>query len=112
MPEAVIEFWANDTSVDAGECTFLFWRVESVSEVYLDDEPVKGRGKRQVCPCEPRTFTLTVVRQDGSAEDFPVYIDVSGSCQTPRLPEPLRPLKPLIPPLLVIPFETAEPLLW
>ncbi len=108
----MIEFWSDDTSVDAGQCTTLHWNVAGVREVYLDDKAVNGRGKREVCPREPQSHTLTVIYQDRSAEDFPAFIDVSGSVDTPKLPEPVEPPILLIPPLQVVPFETAEPLLW
>jgi hypothetical protein len=116
-PEVTVIFRPKHGSVKAGECTYLVWDVQGVKGVYLDDEPVEGSGRRQVCPCEPQTYTLTVIGPDGSAEDYHTSVDVSGSCQTSTQPQAIdpqviQPIVPILPPLRFIPLETAEPILY
>jgi hypothetical protein len=87
-PEAVINFWSDAPYVNAGQCTTLHWAVEGVREVYLNGSPVAGQGSQQVCLCQAATYTLHVIKLDGSAEDRQVFIDVYGSCETPEPPPP------------------------
>jgi hypothetical protein len=87
-PETVINFWSDAPYVNAGQCTTLHWAVEGVREVYLNGSPVAGQGSQQVCLCEAATYTLHVVKLDGSTEDRQVFIDVYGSCETPEPPPP------------------------
>jgi len=87
-PQAVINFWSDAPYVNAGQCTTLHWDVEGVREVYLNGNPVAGQGSQQVCLCEAATYTLHVVKLDGSTEDRQVFIDVYGSCETPEPPPP------------------------
>jgi hypothetical protein len=87
-PETVINFWSDAPYVNAGQCTTLHWDVKGVREVYLNGGPVAGQGSQQVCLCEAATYTLHVVKLDGSTEDRQVFIDVYGSCETPEPPPP------------------------
>ncbi|MFB0534816.1 MAG: CARDB domain-containing protein [Anaerolineae bacterium] len=86
--EVVINFWSDAPYVNAGQCTTLHWDVKEVREVYLNGGPVAGQGDQQVCLCEAATYTLHVVKLDGSTEDRQVFIDVYGSCETPEPPPP------------------------
>lgn len=70
--------WADRTTIAAGECTTLHWKVENVTEVYLDDEGVGGEDSRQKCPAVSTTYTLHVWR--GQTETpYPLTITVTGS---------------------------------
>jgi hypothetical protein len=71
-----ILFRADRTSLGAGGCAILSWSVENVSAVYLDGAPVAGQDSRQVCPSGTTTYTLHVVKRDGSSEDVPVTITI------------------------------------
>lgn len=86
-----IEFWSDAPYVNAGQCTTLHWTVEGVREVYLNGSPVVGQGSQQACLCQAATYTLHVVKVDGSTEDRQVFIDVYGSCETPEPPPPPPP---------------------
>lgn len=71
-----IFFQADRTTLGAGSCAVLSWSVENVSAVYLDGAPVTGQDSRQVCPNTTTTYTLHVVKRDGSSSDVPVTITV------------------------------------
>ena len=66
-----INFWVDNANIDRGQCTTLRWDVQGVREVYLNDEGVPGVSAREVCPDSSRTYTLRVVRQDGSQDYAP-----------------------------------------
>jgi hypothetical protein len=71
-----IFFQADRTTLGAGGCAILSWSVENVSAVYLDGAPVTGQDSRQVCPNATTTYTLHVVKRDGSGSDVPVTITI------------------------------------
>ncbi len=71
-----ITFRADRTSLRPGECALLSWNVENVSAVYLNGEGVPGQFSRQVCLQATTTYTLRVVRKDGTVVDTPVTITV------------------------------------
>ncbi len=75
----VIKFAADKTSLQVGQCTDLHWLVDNVSAVYLDGAGVTGHGDKRVCPGSTTTYTLHVVKRDGSSEDRRVTITVVGS---------------------------------
>lgn len=65
-PSPIIEFWADHTTISAGESTVLHWHVEHVREVYLDGDPVTGPvGKKKVKPSSTTTYRLRVVYAGG-----------------------------------------------
>ena len=75
-----VNFWADAETVKAGDCTWLQWQVDHVQAVFLDGAAVNGQGAQTVCPCEAETHVLHVDYSDGSSEDFPLQIAVTGSC--------------------------------
>jgi len=78
-PAPAIQFWADDTTLEAGQSTLLHWHVENVQEIYLDDEPVTGPdGQREVQPAETTTYRLRVVHQAGE-ETLEVTLTVPTS---------------------------------
>ena len=83
-----IDFRSDAPYVNAGNCTTLRWDVEGVQAVYLDGQGVTGHGSQDVCLCQPQTFTLHVVKADGTPVDDQVFIDVYGTCETPLEPPP------------------------
>ncbi|MBK8045682.1 MAG: hypothetical protein IPK16_00250 [Anaerolineales bacterium] len=60
-----INFWADRTDIDRGQCTTLRWDVQNVNAVYLDNEGVPGVSSREVCPGSSHTYKLKVVKRDG-----------------------------------------------
>lgn len=83
-PDPVIEFRSAHNAVIPGDCTTLFWKVENVRAVFLDNEGVFGQGERRVCPrWGPETYILSVLRMDGAQEDHEVTVDIQLLTPTP-----------------------------
>ena len=81
--EPYIHFWTDTTRVNWGECTNIHWDVENVQAIFLEHgdrtRGVVGHDSKWVCPHEDgKTYTLHVVRRDGSEESRKVKIDISG----------------------------------
>ncbi len=85
----VLELTADATSLAAGSCTFLRWRVSNVQpqSIDLDGQPVASEGSLQVCPCQTTTYNLIVLAEDKYVQS--VTINVTGSCAT-STPQPTR----------------------
>ena len=82
-PAPDIQFWADRTTINQGECTTLRWNVTNVRAVfvYAQGEPwesngVAGQGERQVCPQTTTVYEMRVERLDGSVEIRQLRIDV------------------------------------
>ena len=79
----VPQFLAYPNPIEVGQCTTIQWAVDGVREVWLlgggQDEGVGGHDHRQRCPTETTTYTLRVVRLDGSRADYPIEIRVTGT---------------------------------
>ena len=86
-PDPTVDFRADQTQLNAGQCTTLRWDVEYVRAVYLDGEGVAGHSTKQVCPSQSRTYTLRVVT-DAGAQDYPLSINVNVPAPTPWPPTP------------------------
>lgn len=104
---ADINFRSDAPYVNAGGCTTLRWDVEGVREIYLDGQGVTGHGSQQVCPCQPSTYTLRVVKTDGSSVEQQVFIDVYGTCETQ--PPPSQPGGETQPPEEPAPSDSSGP---
>lgn len=78
---ASINFWVDNGTIDAGQCTTLHWDVQNVSAVYLDEQGVAGQGSQQVCPPGTTTYTLRVVLQDGSQQTRQITVTVNAPPQ-------------------------------
>lgn len=59
-PELQIEFIADRTRLEPGECTLLRWQVVGGFGVELDGRPVNKTGEMRVCPKETTTYELAV----------------------------------------------------
>jgi len=75
------DFWADSTDVGADECTTLHWSVTGVQAVYLEYDGksygVDGVSSREVCPSDDgKKYTLSVIKIDGSREEFELRIKV------------------------------------
>jgi hypothetical protein len=74
--QAVIEFWADRTTIAPGQCATLSWRVEFINSVYFQGQPAVGQESRQVCPSATTTYNLRVIRQDGVEDNRYITITV------------------------------------
>jgi len=103
-PAATIDFSADRTAITAGECVTLRWAVENVREVYLyggefgslPGVGVAGRDSRRTCPPVTTTYTLLIIKRDGSEVNRTVTISVtaaptptSTATPTPAPPPPV-----------------------
>ncbi len=75
VPDSIV-FQPDRFTLPVGECVVLNWKVENVREVYLNSAPVTGEGNRRECPLATTTYTLHVVRTDGSSVDKQVTVAV------------------------------------
>ncbi len=91
LPQAVISFWADTTTVAAGTCTTIHWETANVQAVFFDSQGVVGVGSHQTCPCTSETHTLDVLLPDGSHDVRTLTINVTGSCVTPTTPRDTTP---------------------
>jgi len=102
-----IQFWADSNLVAAGSCTMIHWHVVGVKAYWVDGQPGAGDdGSRQVCPCQTETHTLHVVKLDDSQQDFQLTVQVRGRCVTPTPTLAIRPVRPLLPRVPVLPTPT------
>lgn len=76
VPQVIIEFWADKTTIAPGQCAVLSWRVEGIREVYFQGTGVVGWGSQQVCPAATTTYNLRVIRVDGVEDNRYITIVV------------------------------------
>ena len=84
-PSPDINFWADSTNLNQGQCTNLHWDVQNVNAVYLyqdgenwQNHGVAGQGSRQECPSQTTNYNLRVVKKDNSVETRTITIYVQG----------------------------------
>ena len=82
-PQPQVNFWADDTTVQAGSCTTVHWETANVKAVYFNGQGVAGTGDHQTCPCSPESHTLDVLLPNDEHDIRTVDIGVIGSCVTP-----------------------------
>ncbi|MCL4535960.1 MAG: hypothetical protein M1370_12470 [Bacteroidetes bacterium] len=117
LPPAGIDFAADPSTVDAGQCTVLRWRAENVSQVTLDEAPADVEGSRRDCPARTNTYTLRVTTLDGQTAQYSMTVTVRQPTSTATAsPEPSVTDTPvpgditppvIIPDVTVIPVESA-----
>ena len=90
-PPPVIEFSADDTTITAGDTTYLRWHVEHVQAIYLDGAPVTGPdGQQAVSPATTTTYELRAVHAGGE-ETRSVTITVLPAIQSWTHPIKVQP---------------------
>ncbi|MBN1965028.1 MAG: PD40 domain-containing protein, partial [Anaerolineae bacterium] len=77
VPQTIIEFWADRTTITAGECVTMSWRVEGIKAVYYQGTGVVGSGSRQECPAATTTYNLRVIRLDDVEDNRYITIVVN-----------------------------------
>lgn len=84
-PEATpyVVFFADETTIDVGNCTDVHWNTQNISAVYFQENPVVGNDDRTVCPDSTKTYHLMVVYRDDTEHDFYVTIKVIEATATP-----------------------------
>lgn len=71
---------ADSNPIYYGTCTIIRWDVANISQVYFEGSPAVGSEARQVCPQATYTYTLTVIKLDGSQQNFQITIYVESLC--------------------------------
>ena len=84
-PAPILQFTADNTHIQQGACTNLYWSTQGVSETYLFEEgedwqgkKVDPQGSKEVCPNQTTTYILGVVLPDGSRQTTSLTITVSA----------------------------------
>lgn len=91
-PPAQIDFRADRTSLEKGQCTTLRWDVEYASGIYLNDNGVVGHGTKEVCPDSTKTYTLRVDASRGSGErQVTIQVSTPQDNSPPPVPSPMQP---------------------
>jgi hypothetical protein len=83
QPEAVVKFWADPATIDAGACTTLHWETQNIKQVVFGGLNQPLTGTYYECLCANTNYRLSVTMSDDSVEEFWVNITVNGSCETP-----------------------------
>ncbi len=79
-----LNFWADRTTINQGECTTLRWSVANIQAVWVYEAgqdwrqfPATGDGSRQVCPMQTTTYEMRVQLRDNSTQTLPVRVNVN-----------------------------------
>ncbi len=94
-PPPVIEFTVDDASITAGDCTTLRVHIEHVQAATLSGAEYSNSGvtgpnwSGSTCPASTTTYTLHVIKLDGSTEDKQVTVNVAAG--VPSTPTQLSP---------------------
>jgi len=110
-PGAQINFWADRTQINQGECATLNWDVRNVQAVWVYPAgsnfsafPRTGQGNERVCPWATTTYEMRVQLTDGSTQFRQVTINVTQPIAAPQPPPVTQPIAPPQPPLLLDPL--------
>jgi heat shock protein HslJ len=92
-PQAQINFWADRTQINLGECATLFWDVRNVQAVWVYPQGANfssfgrpGQGNERVCPNATTTYEMRVQLTDGSTQFRHVTINVAQPIAAPQPP--------------------------
>lgn len=78
-PSTGIDFRADRTEIQRGECVTFSWHVYGVQAVYFQGKGVTGEDQSRECPNDSTIYSLRVERADGSTETRTIQINVSSS---------------------------------
>jgi hypothetical protein len=87
-PKPVVQFWAEPADLVAGKCTVIHWNTANVRSVVFGGLTQPLVGNDDECPCENKSYTLTVTHLDGTIENRTITVTVSGSCVALLPPAP------------------------
>ena len=73
-----VSFIGDRSVINAGECLTLTWNTAGVQAVYFEGQGVPGNLSKLVCPTQTRSYTLTVLFQDNTQQNFFVTVNVNG----------------------------------
>jgi hypothetical protein len=91
----VVIFYAEDKTMQPGDCTTVYWNVENVKAVYYENIGVDGRGQHEECVRDdPGDYNLMIVQSNGATQWYTVTVGVVAPTDTPA-PTPTRTEEPL-----------------
>lgn len=73
-----ISFTADRTQINPGECVNISWEVRNIQAVYYQGGGVTGMETRTECPANTTTYTLRVVKRDGTEETRTITVVVGS----------------------------------
>lgn len=76
-PVEIINFYASQYTIHAGQCVGIKWDVEGIKAVYYQGNGVTGHETRTECPLVTTVYTLRVIRMDNSEVTRQIVIVVS-----------------------------------
>jgi heat shock protein HslJ/uncharacterized protein YraI len=92
-PQAQINFWADRTQINLGECAVLNWDVRNVQGVWVYPQganfasyPRTGQGNERVCPSATTTYEMRVQLNDNTTQLRQVTITVIQAIAPPQPP--------------------------
>ncbi|MGV8025602.1 MAG: protein kinase [Anaerolineaceae bacterium] len=77
-----IQFWADENSIDKGDCTYLNWEVDNADAVYLDGTRVSDSDYESICPRDTTTYTLIVQGEDGKQYSKSLTVNIYQQAST------------------------------
>jgi hypothetical protein len=105
----IVVFYAEDKTMEPGDCTNVYWHVENVKAVYYENMGVDGRGQHEECVRDDAgNYNLMVILQNGATQMYTVTVGVVEPTDTPA-PTPTRTEEPLPTPTWTPSIPTATP---
>jgi hypothetical protein len=105
----VVIFYAEDTTLQPGDCTNVSWHVENVKAVYYENLGVDGRGTKEECVRDDMgDYNLMVILPNGATQWYTVTVGVVPPTDTPA-PTPTRTEEPPPTPTWTPNIPTATP---
>jgi len=76
----IINFSADRTQIQSGECLNIYWNTANVRSVYYEGRGVSGINQSRLeCPVQDTTYNLLVNTRDGQQLNRQIFVDVAGS---------------------------------
>ncbi|MCZ7543613.1 MAG: carboxypeptidase-like regulatory domain-containing protein [Anaerolineae bacterium] len=73
-----VAFYADRTTINAGECITVTWSTANVQAVFYEGQGVPGNSSRLVCLAASYTFRLRVLFLDSSEQEYTIPVTVNG----------------------------------
>jgi hypothetical protein len=81
IPEMVVEFRADRTTILSGECAQLNWHVERAQWVEVNGQRVNPSGSMQVCPKATTNYVLVVGGGVGDVHSVTIHVESPAPTQ-------------------------------
>jgi hypothetical protein len=96
-PPPQVNFWVDDDTITAGECTTLHWEVSWTTYLEVNGTEVAGTGTWEVCPASTSTYDIHA-EGPGGVVDQSLVVTVSEPVDTtpPPVPAPAVPADELV----------------